>query len=155
MDKGKINEAENLLKNYRYLKQNKQILERRINRCKHKLLAKDGMKGIDYNTIPTSKTNRVTSIVEQMAIKSIEELEMKKQELKDITEILEDVEMAIRGLKTQEKRWVKLFYLNDEEMDLRTVSSVMYISYAFCRGKLKNRTIENFAKAYYGVGVHK
>lgn len=153
MDKQKINQAENLLKNYRYLKRNKEILERRIKRCSHKLLAEDGLKGVDYNTIPTSKTNRVSCIVEQMAIKSIEDLETKKQELKDITDVLKDIEIAIEGLKVQEKRLVKLFYLNDEQINWSSVADILFVSKDHARGKLKNNAIKNFYKGYYGIEI--
>lgn len=151
----KLKEAENLLKNYRYLKKNKEILERRIKRCSRKLMSEDGIKGIDYDTIPSGKTNKVTSIVEQMAIKSIEQLEAKKQELKDISDIIQDIETAIDGLKVQEKRLVKLFYLSEEKMTWKMVSGIMYMNIDYAKGNFRKNSIRNFAKAYYGMEVKK
>lgn len=77
----------------------------------------DGMSGISYGE-PSSKTNKISSVVESAAIRNMERKEIAKKELgkaiRKETNRLKIIDNALTGLSDIEKNIIAMFYIEDK-----------------------------------------
>ncbi|NFF59834.1 hypothetical protein FDB08_03980 [Clostridium botulinum] len=110
----KIKKTELLLKEYTFLCSKIQNLELEIETLKdiRNYQGDGGLAGVNYNKIPTSKTYKITSIVENELISNINLISKYEYELNTMKKLKQKVENALTALKERDKKIIQLFYFN-------------------------------------------
>ncbi|WP_053070014.1 sigma-70 family RNA polymerase sigma factor [Clostridium sp. K25] len=110
----KVKKTELLLKEYTFLCSKIQNLELEIETLKdiRNYQGDGGLAGVNYNKIPTSKTYKITSIVENELISNINLISKYEYELNTMKKLKQKVENALTALKERDKKIIQLFYFN-------------------------------------------
>lgn len=117
--------AKDWLKMYRPLKARFKMYNRRIKRAEQNLNAESGLVGVSFEGIAVSPTYKISNIVERQVIKSLDEYETMVIKRDTLAGVLEDMEIALEGLKMNVRRIIKLKYLSDEEMSWEQVADIV------------------------------
>ena len=115
--------AKKVLEIYRPLKAHIKVIEKQV-----KLYENDGMKAISFDGIHSSPTNDVKSMVENIAIKNIEEVEKMQKEKETIQAILSTIEIAVNSLRDEEKRIIELYYFENKRLRFWQIGMVVHRS---------------------------
>ncbi|WP_425447621.1 hypothetical protein [Dethiothermospora halolimnae] len=150
MNKKLLREADKWLKEYKKNKEFYNLLCEDIEFAEKNLIAEDKLKGISYDGIRVSKTNVVSRQVEEQVVRIFENLEQKKIYRDSLEYVLHRTEKAIECLGEEERKLIKLRYLNRESLSWQQVAFRLNRSVDNVKGKLKNRSLREFVNIYWG-----
>ena len=138
--------VEKLLYNYNMLKINIEILSHQLEELKKE----EGMKGIDYDDVKISETNKFHSQTEEMAINNIglEELINKKKE--ELQSKLDMLDKLTEGLNKVEREIIRMYYIEGKQW-WQIAYEVKY-SERHCR-RIRSEAICKLAVGLYGEEV--
>ncbi len=138
--------VEKLLYNYNMLKINIEILNHQLEELKKE----EGMKGVDYDDVKISETNKFHSQTEEMAINNIglEELINKKKE--ELQSKLDMLDRLTEGLNDVEIRIIEMYYIKGKQW-WQIAYEVKY-SERHCR-RIRSEAICKLAVGLYGEEV--
>ena len=138
--------VEKLLYNYNMLKINIEILSHQLEELKKE----EGMKGIDYDDVKISKTNKFHSQTEEMAINNIglEELINKKKE--ELQSKLDMLDRLTEGLNDIERDIIRMYYIEGKQW--WQIAYEAKYSERHCR-RIRSEAICKLAVGLYGEEV--
>ena len=138
--------VEKLLYNYNMLKINIEILNHQLEELKKE----EGMKGIDYDDVKISETNKFHSQTEETAINNIglEELINKKKE--KLQSKLDMLDRLTEGLNDIERDIIRMYYIEGKQW-WQIAYEVKY-SERHCR-RIRSEAIGKLAVGLYGEEV--
>ena len=138
--------VEKLLYNYNMLKINIEILNHQLDELKKE----EGMKGIDYDDVKISETNKFHSQTEETAINNIglEELINKKKE--KLQSKLDMLDRLTEGLNDIERDIIRMYYIEGKQW-WQIAYEVKY-SERHCR-RIRSEAIGKLAVGLYGEEV--
>lgn len=137
--------AKEWLENYRAIKERIRFLNRRIE--KHGAIENDGLEGINYDRVITSVSHSFTSIVEKQIIQSMDELERLEIEREVLKEIIESIDSALDGLKVDERKVIKLYYLSEKRRTWWQVANMVGYSQRHTESFLHKRALKKITMA--------
>ncbi|MCD3223798.1 hypothetical protein [Clostridium botulinum] len=110
----KVKKTELLLKEYTFLCSKIQNLELEIEALKDiKVYEGDGgLAGVNYNKIPSSKTYKITSIVENELMSNLNLISKYEYELSSMKRLKQKVDNALKALKERDEKIIRLFYFD-------------------------------------------
>ena len=138
--------VENLLYNYNMLKINIEILNHKLEELKEE----EGMKGVAYDDVKISETNKFHSQTEETAINNIglEELINKKKE--KLQSKLDMLDKLTEGLNEVERDIIRMYYIEGKQW-WQIAYEVKY-SERHCR-RIRSEAICKLAVGLYGEEV--
>lgn len=145
--KGKYYKSvEKLLYNYNMLKINIEILNHQLEELKEE----EGMKGVAYDDVKISETNKFHSQTEETAINNIglEELINKKKE--KLQSKLDMLDKLTEGLNEVEREIIRMYYIEGKQW-WQIAYEVKY-SERHCR-RIRSEAIGKLAVGLYGEEV--
>lgn len=146
------------LREYRPLKARIKKLDRQIKYAESHLVAEDSMGAISYDGISTSPTYQFHSIVEGSVIKTMEDLYRKKKEKELLEEVVKQIDIAVEeALNVDQKRIIKLKYLNEENFTWEQIAEVINVSASHCRQYLHEEALTKLSKVMksYDIQIKK
>ena len=141
--KDNYKKAEYLLYNYKMLKISIENLNKEIELIKNN----DGVTGINYDTIPTSSTNVISSITENTALSNTEKVDFLEHNIKRIENKVERIERAMQGLTEVERQIVQSKYIEGKQWYI--VAYKVSYSERQCRN-IRRTAIEKIALGIFG-----
>lgn len=142
--------AKDWIKKYRHIKNYLNSLQDRIKKAQKTLTSESGMKGISYEGITTSKSYKFNSIVEDQVINELDKLEQLKLEAQVYKDIVKRIEDAVESLQIEERRVIKLYYMNEEKITWQQVADIVKSTDAYCRNKINPRALKDLSIALFG-----
>ncbi|HZJ98786.1 MAG TPA: hypothetical protein VFC79_02200 [Tissierellaceae bacterium] len=140
----KYAKVEKLLSNYKMLKISIENIEEDI-----KLIEEEtGLKGISFDGISTSPTNKTSDIVADTVLAKSEKIGYLKRTIENNQRKIDSVDRALEGLEKLERSVVIEKYVNAKQW--WQVASVVCYSESWCK-QLRKRAIDKLVIGIYGV----
>lgn len=110
----------------------------------------DGLSSVRYDSDFASKTNKITRIVEETAIKNIEYTDLLKQQIKLYNNKIKLLETSVSYLKPVQQKIVKMRYF--DKLDWNHICETLLYSRGACY-KHHEQAIEQLDTLLYGSGL--
>ena len=138
--------VEKLLYNYNMLKINIEILNHQLEELKKE----EGMKGINYDDVKISKTNKFHSQTEETAINNIELEKLINKKKEKLQSKLDMLDKLTEGLNKVEREIIRMYYIEGKQW-WQIAYEVKY-SERHCR-RIRSEAICKLAVGLYGEEV--
>ncbi len=138
--------VEKLLYNYNMLKINIEILSHQLEELKKE----EGMKGINYDDVKISKTNKFHSQTEETAINNIELEKLINKKKEKLQSKLDMLDKLTEGLNKVEREIIRMYYIEGKQW-WQIAYEVKY-SERHCR-RIRSEAICKLAVGLYGEEV--
>ncbi len=138
--------VEKLLYNYNMLKINIEILNHQLEELKKE----EGMKGINYDDVKISKTNKFHSQTEETAINNIELEKLINKKKEKLQSKLDMLDKLTEGLNKVEREIIRMCYIEGKQW-WQIAYEVKY-SERHCR-RIRSEAICKLAVGLYGEEV--
>lgn len=145
MDKELFRKTEGLLYDYNDLINKIELLKAEIKEMEEEY---EGCSAIQYKE-KTGSTNKFNSAVENEVISKEQKLIYYYKDLNRKQTLKRRVEVAIEGLKDEEKQLVELRYTNKRTLSWNQISRALKYSVDYCRKDLRNRIIKKLADTIF------
>ena len=138
--------VEKLLYNYNMLKINIEILSHQLEELKKE----EGMKGVAYDDVKISKTNKFHSQTEEAAINNIELEKLINKKKEKLQRKLDMLDKLTEGLNKVEREIIRMYYIEGKQW-WQIAYEVKY-SERHCR-RIRSEAICKLAVGLYGEEV--
>ena len=138
--------VEKLLYNYNMLKINIEILSHQLEELKKE----EGMKGVAYDDVKISKTNKFHSQTEEAAINNIELEKLINKKKEKLQRKLDMLDKLTEGLNKVEREIIRMYYIEGKQW-WQIAYEVKY-SERHCR-RIRSEAIGKLAVGLYGEEV--
>lgn len=138
--------VEKLLYNYNMLKINIEILNHQLEELKKE----EGMKGVAYDDVKISETNKFHSQTEETAIKNIELEKLINKKKEKLQNKLDTLDKLTEGLNKVEREIIRMYYIEGKQW-WQIAYEVKY-SERHCR-RIRSEAIGKLAVGLYGEEV--
>lgn len=135
--------ALNLLLNYN---RNKLEIENLKLAIEEISLENDGVSAIDYSRDKTGPTNKITRMVEDLAINNIDKKEWYKNKLKKKEIELKKIDNAMKLLDERTRDIITMYYI--DKMSMNDISAKVNLVIPYC-STIKNRGIKEIEKVIF------
>lgn len=139
----KYTKVEKLLSNYKMYKISIENLEIEIEYLKEE----DGSKGIGYDNINTSPTNKTSDIVADTVLSVSEKIHYLEKRIEGNKRKIESIDKAMEGLEDIENQVLVEKYINSKQW--WQVASTVRFSESWCK-QIRKRAIDKLIIGIYG-----
>lgn len=134
-------ETEYLLYNYKMFEISIKNMETEIEFLKKE----DGSRGINYDSIPTSPTHKISSSTENMALSITEQIDYLEHSIRRMKSKIESIDKSIVGLTETEREIIKKKYIYGKQWYV--------VAYEVSYSERQCRNIRNTAIGKIAIGI--
>lgn len=136
--------TEKILYNYNYLKANLDFKKSELDELK----SEDGIRVVDYQSTPTSKTYKISQPVEDKAILNMERQNSITVTINKLKSKINSIEKSLTFLNNEERKIIEFRYINS--MNWIQISQEINISERQAQ-RIKTKAIDKLKIAFFGL----